>query len=170
MKTACLLLLVLCPLAKAGAIPLAEVVLCPLPRAASESSGGVGPLPRGEGVARPAFSPAGARRVRGHSHPASQNANHRKPLPGTRSTLGNVMNVHQRGSAKSTGGAKSGFIRNEAVNNALAVRPPNVVRPTAPSFITVRHRNPNPAVVSGSLTSHGANTGTIDGTRMNRKM
>jgi hypothetical protein len=84
--------------------------------------------------------------------------------------MGNVMNVHQPGSDKSSGGAKSGFIRNGTANNALAVRPANVLRPTAPSFNNVRHRNPNPAVVSGSLTSHGANTGMIDGTRMNHKM
>jgi len=169
MKTPCLLLLVLCPLAQAGAIPLTEAVLCPLPRAASEGSETAGPLPR-EGVAHPAFSPAGARRVRGDSHPASQNVNRRKPLPGTRSTMGKVMNVHQPGSAKSSGGAKSGFSRSETVNNALAARPPNLLRPSVPSFNNVRHRNPNPAVVSGSLTSHGGNTGTLVGTRMNHKM
>jgi hypothetical protein len=169
MKTTCLLLLVLCPLARAGAFPLAEAVLCPLPRAASESSETAGPLPRGEGVARPAFSPAGARRVRGHSHPASQNVNRRKPLPSTRSTLGNAMNLHQPGLDKPGGAAKSGFIRNETVNNALAVRTPSVIRPTVPSLDNVRHRGLNPAVVGGSPNSHRRNTGAIDGTRMNRK-
>jgi sensor domain CHASE-containing protein len=33
----------------------------------------------------------------------------------------------------------------------------------------VRHRSPNPAVVSASPISHSSNTGAINGTRMNRK-
>jgi hypothetical protein len=80
------------------------------------------------------------------------------------------MNVYRPGSDKSGGAAKSGFIRKETVNNALAVRAPNVVRPTGPLLDNVRHRGPNPAVVGGSLNSHGTNTGTINGTRMNHRM
>jgi hypothetical protein len=79
------------------------------------------------------------------------------------------MNLHQPGSDKSGGAAKSGFIQNETVNNALAARTPSVVRPTVPSLNNVRHRSPNPAVVSGSLTSHSSSTGAINGTRMKRK-
>jgi hypothetical protein len=131
-----------------------------------------GPLPRGEGVGRPAFSPAGAGQVRGHSAPASPKLNRPKQVLNSRkgSLAGNAMNLHQPDSNKSSGAAKSGFIRNETVNNALGVRAPSVVRPTAPSFNNVRHRGPNPAVVGGSLNSHGTNTGTIDGTRMNHRM
>jgi hypothetical protein len=79
------------------------------------------------------------------------------------------MNPHQPGSDKSSGAAKSGFIRNETVNNTLPVRTPSVIRPTVPSPNNVRHRGPNPAVVGGSPISRSGNTGAIDGTRMNRK-
>ncbi len=107
------------------------------------------------------------------NHPPSRasltKANRPKQLPNSRqrSIPGNAL--HQPGSDKSGGAAKSGFIRNETVNNALAVRTPSVVRPTVPSLNNVRHRSPNPAVVGGSPNSHSSNTGAINGTRMNRK-
>jgi hypothetical protein len=53
--------------------------------------------------------------------------------------------------------------------NALPRRPPGVVRPIGPSHSQGRHHGPNPAVVGGSASAHGRNTGTIDGTRLNRK-
>jgi hypothetical protein len=79
------------------------------------------------------------------------------------------MNLHQPGSDKPSGAPKSGFIRKETVNNALAVRAPSVVRPTVPLLNNVRHRGPNPAVMDGSADFHGRNTAAINGTRMNRK-
>ncbi len=128
-----------------------------------------GPLPGGEGVPRPAFSPAGAGRVRGHGGPAPQKANRPRQLPNSQqgSLPGNAL--HQPGSDKFGGVAKTGFIRNETINNALAVRTPSVVRPTVLSPNNVRHRGPNPAVVGGSPNLHSSNTGSINGTRMNRK-
>jgi hypothetical protein len=98
-------------------------------------------------------------------------ANRPQQLPNSRqlSLPGNAMNLHQPGSDKSSGAAKSGTIRNETGNIALAVRTPSVVRPTVPSFNNVRHRGPNPAAVGGSPNSHSSNTGAINGTRMNRK-
>jgi hypothetical protein len=152
-----------------GACSTARKAVAALPHSKARTFG-PRPLAWGEGVARPAFSPAGAGRVRGHSGPASQGASRPKPLASTRSTLGNARSLRQPGSDKSSGAAKSGFIRNETVNNALAVRPPNVVRPAVPLLNNVRHRGPNPAVVGGSLNSHGTNTGTINGTRMNHRM
>jgi hypothetical protein len=79
------------------------------------------------------------------------------------------MNLHQPGLDKSGGAAKNGFVRNETVNNALAVRTPSVVRPTAPLLNNVRHRGPNPAVVGGPTDLHSRNTAAINGSRMNRK-
>ena len=92
-----------------------------------------------------------------------------KQLPNSRqrSIPGNAL--HQPGSDKSGGAARSGFIRNETANNALAVRTPSVVRPGASSLDNVRHRSPNPAFVGGSPNSHSTNAGAIDGSRMNRK-
>ena len=187
------------------------------------------PLPWGEGIPRPAFSPAGAGRVRGHWNPASHptfsessantagdhpgdsehaapaadgkhptegkasheqrghgrpsdtnhppshasptKVNHSTQLPNgrQRSLPGDAMNLHQPGSNKSGGAAKSGLIRNETVNTAVAVRTPNVVRSTAPSFNNVRHRSPNPAVVGGSANSLRSNTAAINGDRIHRR-
>ena len=154
-----------------GASSAAGKAVAALPHSKARTFG-PHPLAWGEGVARLAFSPAGAGRVRGHSAPASPKVNRPKQVLNSRkgSLAGNAMNLHQPDSNKSSGAAKSGFIRNETVNNALGVRPPNVVRPTAPSFNNVRHRGPNPAVVGGSLNSRGSNTGTINGTRMNHRM
>jgi hypothetical protein len=116
---------------------------------------------------------------RGHArasitnHPPSRasltKANRPKPLPNSRqrSLPGNAL--HQPGSDGSGGAAKSGFIRNETVNNALPGRTPSVVRPTVPLLNNVHHRSPNPAVVGGSPNSHSSNTGAINGTRVNRK-
>jgi hypothetical protein len=111
------------------------------------------------------------RRVRGHSAPAPQKANRSKQLPSNRqaSLPGNALNHHQPGSDKSGGAAKSGFIRSQTVNNPLAVRTPNVARPNAPSFNSVRHHSPNAAVVGGSTDFHSSNTAAINGTGMNRK-
>jgi hypothetical protein len=107
------------------------------------------------------------------NHPPSRapliKVNRPKQLPNSRqrSLPGNAL--HQPGSNKSGGAAKGGLIQNETVNNALAVRTPSVVRPTVLSPNNVRHRSPNPAVVSGSPNSHSSNTGSINGTRMSRK-
>ena len=128
-------------------------------------------LPRGEGVARPAFSSAGAGRVGGRSGPAPEKVSRPKQFPNRqlRSTVGNTPEFPQRGSGQSGAAAKNGSLRNETVNNALAVRGPSVVRPTTPSFGNVRHRGPNPAVVNGAPRAHGRNTAAINGTRMTRR-
>ena len=127
-------------------------------------SGAAEPLVSTHPVSAPASDP---------NHPPSRasltKANRPKVLPNSRqrSISGNAL--HQPGSNKSGGVAKSGFIRNETVHNALPVRTPSGVRPTAPLPNNVRHRSPNPGVVSGSADFHSRNTGAINGTRMNRK-
>jgi hypothetical protein len=106
-------------------------------------------------------------------------ANHPKQLPKsrTRSIPRNVANLHQPGSGKAGATAKGGLIQSETASNAVPVRPPGTVRPTAtklnPSLNNVRHRGPNSAVVggsaSGSANLNSSNTGAINGTRMHRK-
>jgi hypothetical protein len=161
MKTTCLLFLTM-----SWATLSHEAVLCP--------------LPLGESVPRSASSAAGAPHrpvqggvggVSGHRGPASQKVNRPKQIPNSRqrSLPGNAMDIHRPSSGKSGSAARGVLIRDKSVNNVVAVRTPNVVRPTAPSFNNVRHRNPNPAVVGGSANSQRSNTGTINGTRMNRK-
>jgi hypothetical protein len=154
-----------------GASSAAGKAVAALPHSKARTFG-PRPLAWGEGVARPAFSPAGARRVRGHSAPASPKVNRPKQVLISRkgSLAGNAMNLHQPGSDKSSGAAIGGLISGKGVNNRALVRPPSVVRPAVPLLNNVRHRGPNPAVVGGSLNSHGTNTGTINGTRMNHRM
>ena len=86
-----------------------------------------------------------------------------------RSVARNATNSHQPSSGKSGRAATGGSIQNETVNSAPSVRRPNAIRPTMLSFNTVRHRGPNPAVVGGTANPACRNTGTINGTRMNRK-
>jgi hypothetical protein len=57
----------------------------------------------------------------------------------------------------------------DGFRGASAAGLPGIGRPAAASLGDVRHRSPNPAVVGGSVGAHGRNTGTIDGTRMNRR-
>ncbi len=166
MMTTCFLLLTIvwATLTHGTGYAVPELVLRPVKNVETP-----GPLPGGEGVPRPAFSPAGAGRVRGHGRPAPQKANRPRQLPNIRQRSVPANALHQPGSNKSGGAAKSGLIPNETVNNAWAVRTPSVVRPTVPSLNNVRHRSANPAVVGGSPSSHSSNTGAISGTRMNRK-
>jgi hypothetical protein len=112
------------------------------------------------------------RRLRGHLGAASQKVNRPKQPPNRRqgSAPGSAMNLHQPGLDKSGGAAIGGLISGKTVNNRALVRTPSVVRPAVPLLSNVRHRDPNPAVMGGSLNSHGTNTGTIDGTRMNHRM
>jgi hypothetical protein len=104
------------------------------------------------------------------NHPPSRGSltkvNRPKQLPNIRqrSLPGNAL--HQPASNKSGGAAKSGFVRNETVNNHWM---PSALRPAAPMLDNVRHRSANPAVVGGSPNSRSANGGAINGTRMNRK-
>jgi len=116
--------------------------------------------------------PATAHRwARGHLGAASHKVNRPKQLPNRRqgSPAGNPVNLGQPGPSKFAAVAKSGFVRSETVNNTLTSRAPSVVRPTAPSFSTGRHRSPNPAVVAGAPNSHSSNAAALNGTRMTRR-
>ena len=188
MKTACLLLLTMSRVALTHemgyAVPMSPASLQTSPASSvNTASGHPGDGERAAPAADGKYLTEGktSHEQRGHgrlsdtNHPPSRasltrvNRSQQLPKSGQRSLPGNTMNLHQPGSDKSSGVAKSGFIRNETVNNAWAVRTPNVARPTALSIDNVRHRSPNPAVVGGPANSHGSNTGAINGTHMNRK-
>ena len=85
------------------------------------------------------------------------------------SLRGNVMNPRPPGWASSGSAARSGLVANPAGHHASPVRMASAVRPPAPSLSTVRHRSPNPAVVSGVTNLHGRNSAAINGTGMNRR-
>ena len=87
----------------------------------------------------------------------------KRPLPR------NTASPRQPALARSGVAAKGGLIQNVTTNNGLPVRrtsvPPSVAS-LNPLPNNVRHRGPNPAVVSGSANSGNSNTGAINGTGM----
>jgi hypothetical protein len=62
-----------------------------------------------------------------------------------------------------------GSPQNEAIYRALPVRPGSAIRPVARSAVNSRHRDPNPPVIGGALSSNSRNTAVIDGTRTKLK-
>jgi hypothetical protein len=106
----------------------------------------------------------------GKNHPRNRasltlaNRSKRLPYSRKRSMPGNAMNLHQPGSDKS-----GGVVKGESIHNAPAVRPPSIVQPAVASLNNVRHRGPNPPVVGGAANLDRRSTGTINGTRMQRK-
>ena len=130
-----------------------------------------------------AGTPAGKQRdhrraSRAPSHARVAIANRPKEFPNSRKRLaaGNPRNdnVRQPVAKKTSTIAKKGSIQNKTVSGTPAVRPPHVFRSSALSPENVRHRGPNPAVIAGSVNigsanSRTGNTGTINGTRMNRR-
>jgi hypothetical protein len=127
------------------------------------------PLPRGEGVARPAFSSAGAGRVRGHFGQASYKVTRPAPLPSPHATSGRHPNLEKPGTKPSVGPAGGAFIRNQTVHGAPTARMSGIAGHAAPLPSNIRHRSPNPAVVAGTPNSHIGSTGGISGTGMRRK-
>jgi len=199
MKTACLLLLVLCPprgvcenlaLSPSGERVARDGVFIsrcgtgegvPSRIGSHQHSRFLGRLTSGEGGSLPASSPAevphrpaqgGAGRVGGHSAPASRKANRpQQPLNSRQGSLaGEGTKRRQPGSDQFRGATNGESIQGKTVNKAVPVRTPSAVRPTAPVVNNLRHRSPNAAVVSGSLNSHSSNTGAINGARMNHRM
>lgn len=81
-----------------------------------------------------------------------------------------TMNVRPAALGESGRAAREGLVHNEILNNsALPTRPPSVVPRTGRSANDLRHRGPNPAVIDGAMNSNVRNTGSINGTRMNRR-
>lgn len=115
------------------------------------------------------------RNISGNKFPTSNSSlsksNRPTGLPNRRerSAAEDSKNSHRPGSDKSGGAAKNGFTRNETVNHASSNRAPSAARPSVPSLGDVRHRGPNPAIISGAGSSHTRNTAALDGTHMNRK-
>ena len=86
-----------------------------------------------------------------------------------RSAAEDAKNSHHPSSDKSGGAAKNRLTGNETVNHAAANRAPSATRPSVPSLGNVRHRGPNPAIITGARSSKTGNTAALDGTQMNRK-
>jgi hypothetical protein len=104
------------------------------------------------------------------NHPKQLSTSQKRPLPR------NAASLRQPALARSGGAAKGGLMQNETTNRGLPVRLTSV-RPSVASLGSslnplpdnVRHRGPNPAVVSGAANSGNRNTGAINGTGMHRR-
>lgn len=90
-------------------------------------------------------------------------------IEGKRSAGGNSANLRQPDRTRSGDAAKEALMLNKTVSNAVPVRQPSVAPHTRPAPNNQRHRDPNPAVIGGPMTAKAGNTGTINGTRMNRR-
>jgi hypothetical protein len=115
------------------------------------------------------------RNISGNKFPTSNSSlsksNRPSGLPNRhqRSAAEDSKNFHRPGSGKSGGAAKNGFTRNETVNHASSNRAPSAAQRSVPSLGNVRHRGPNPAIISRAGSSSTRNTAALDGTHMNRK-
>jgi len=106
--------------------------------------------------------------ARGH---ASLNQTKRPtPVPSNRVRSGSAtaINLRQPGSVRS-GAEGKGLIQNETLKGIVPVRPPSAVRPASAARSNVRHRSPNPAIITGLVNSKTGNTGAINGSRMDRR-
>lgn len=83
--------------------------------------------------------------------------------------VGNPANVRSVAPAQSGAVVNHSSRQNEAIYRALPVRPGAAIRLASPFAGTVRHRDPNAAVVGGAANSNIRSTAAINGTRTNLK-
>jgi hypothetical protein len=87
----------------------------------------------------------------------------------TLAAAGNPANFRPTSAAQPDTTQVRGSAQNEAIYRALPVRPGAAIRPGSPLAGTVRHRDPNAAVIGGAAHSNIRSTAAIDGTRTNLK-
>ena len=92
----------------------------------------------------------------------------RVPHSQQRAAAGNIRD-RQHGTARPGSAANPRSLLVKNVSNAKAVRPPSLFPSSLSSLDTVRHRGPNPAIVSGTGSSRASNTEGISGSRISRK-
>lgn len=64
----------------------------------------------------------------------------------------------------------SATIQKPSAVRSRPIRPKRAARTALPRLSDVRHRGPNPAVISGSVSLRNRNTGVIDGTKVHRRV
>jgi hypothetical protein len=92
-------------------------------------------------------------------------------VPSKRAGSGSAtaIKIRRPGSNKFGGAGGKALIPSEALNSTVPVRSPIVVRPAPAAFSNVRHRSPNPAIISGLVNSKTWKSGAINGTHMDRR-
>jgi hypothetical protein len=91
-----------------------------------------------------------------------------KKLPNGHRPFAAVRNPRQ-GYDGSFPATRNGLIGNAPTGRTRAARPPNPVGAAAAQLSKMRHRSPNPAVITGSA-NFSRNTGAIDGTQVHRRL
>jgi len=104
------------------------------------------------------------KRPSGHSSPTTTNRPQQLANNGRTTRFGNAVH-NQPGSTNPGGALMGGSIENKQARYAPPIRASSVTSLGSASLHAARHRGPNPAVIGG----WGNSTGTLDGTRMNRK-
>jgi hypothetical protein len=92
----------------------------------------------------------------------------RKQLPNGRPPSAAVRKPRQ-GVDGSLPAARNGLFENAPTGRTRPVRPPSPVRAAAAPLSKMRHRSPNPPVITGSVTL-SRNTSGIDGTQVHRRL
>jgi len=108
----------------------------------------------------PSNAPRSGRKAPVKSKPRKQ-----LPKPPAHRPPARAMNP-RRGSRGSSPTARSPVIQNPIAGRSRPVRPPSAA---APLLSNMRHRSPNPAVISGTANLSKRNTGSIDGRQVHRR-
>lgn len=126
-----------------------------------------------------ASQPTSTSKNQPRSHARLTGANSPKQPPGRRKRPipQNPVDLPPLRSEQSSGAAKGQFFQNKTGDNALPVRPKNVVRPTLASLhpllnrspSNVRHNGSASAFIGGSENSERRSSGTLNGTGMHHK-
>jgi hypothetical protein len=112
--------------------------------------------------------PPRATKSRPSSKTVAINSTHPEQVGGHQApAAGNPANVRSVAPAQSRAVVNHSSPENEAIYRALPVRPGAAIRLASPSAGTVRHRDPNAAVIGGAANSNIPSTAAINGTRTN---
>jgi hypothetical protein len=122
---------------------------------------------------RPADEKPGRRHVPNQNHALSHaspvTASRARKLPNNhqeRSTFGYQINLGQPASGGSRTDAGEGQVQTDKASSPSTARPYSVLQPADLPHRNMHHRNPNPAIISGSVNSKTRNAGGLNGSRM----
>ena len=117
---------------------------------------------------QPGQTAAGENHSTNHPRRTKKNGCQQVSNDARRSNFGNALNAYQVGSTNIRDATKVGSV--PPSRQGVPARPRNVARSNGPSLDNFRHRSPNPAIVGGSANSKSGGTGTINGSRIRRKL
>jgi hypothetical protein len=81
-----------------------------------------------------------------------------------------AMGKPRQGVEGSIPATRNGTIPNELTGRSRPARQPGTVRAAMSPLSSLRHRSPNPAVITGSANFRNRSSGGIDGTQVHRRL